>query len=54
MAIGDLNNDRHSDVVAWPYWYEGPGHTKRHVLATITKVFALKLADGAATGPEGF
>lgn len=29
-GIGDLNQDGHPDVVAGPYWYEGPDFERRH------------------------
>lgn len=29
-GIGDLNRDGHPDVVAGPYWYEGPDFETRH------------------------
>jgi hypothetical protein len=28
-TFGDLNNDSHNDVIAGPYWYEGPAFGKR-------------------------
>ena len=31
-AFGDLNRDGEHDVVAGPYWYEGPDFTRRHEL----------------------
>jgi hypothetical protein len=30
IASGDFNRDGKPDVVAGPYWYEGPGFTTRH------------------------
>ncbi len=30
VAVGDFNLDGHLDVVAGPYWYEGPQWTKQH------------------------
>ena len=29
--VGDFNHDGKMDVVAGPFWYEGPDFTKRHV-----------------------
>lgn len=29
-GIGDLNQDGHPDVIAGPYWYEGPDFKNRH------------------------
>lgn len=29
-AIGDLNKDGNADVIAGPYWYEGPNFEQRH------------------------
>ncbi len=31
-AAADLNNDGHMDIVAGPWWYEGPDFTTRHAL----------------------
>src|SRR5690606_30765498 len=31
-TIADLNKDGVADVASGPYWYEGPGFTKRHEL----------------------
>jgi hypothetical protein len=30
LAVGDFNRDGKPDVVAGPYWYEGPDFTRRH------------------------
>jgi hypothetical protein len=30
IMVGDINRDGHTDVVAGPFWYEGPGLTNRH------------------------
>jgi hypothetical protein len=29
-AYADINRDGHNDIVAGPYWYEGPDFTQRH------------------------
>ena len=29
--VGDFNHDGKMDVVAGPFWYEGPDFTKRHI-----------------------
>lgn len=31
-ALGDLNRDGVDDVIAGPYWYEGPDFNRRHEL----------------------
>ena len=30
VAIGDINTDGHQDVIAGPYWYEGPDFKESH------------------------
>jgi hypothetical protein len=30
VAVADVNHDGHLDVIAGPYWWEGPGFTKKH------------------------
>lgn len=30
VGIGDLNQDNHPDVVAGPFWYEGPNFKEKH------------------------
>lgn len=52
--FGDLNRDGVNDVIAGPYWYEGPDFQKRHELYPPTKTFRKKLPDGTETQIEGF
>ena len=30
ITSGDMNSDGHADVIAGPYWYEGPAFTTKH------------------------
>jgi hypothetical protein len=30
LNVGDFNRDGHTDIVAGPYWYEGPDFARRH------------------------
>ena len=39
VAIGDINGDGHMDVIAGPYWYEGPDFRKRHEFNSATQSF---------------
>lgn len=34
-AVGDFNRDGHMDVVAGPWWYEGPDFTKKHEIYPV-------------------
>jgi len=36
IAVSDFNRDGIKDVVAGPYWYEGPGFTVRHQIYAVT------------------
>jgi putative membrane-bound dehydrogenase-like protein len=31
-TFGDLNNDKHADLIAGPFWFEGPDFEKRHAI----------------------
>jgi hypothetical protein len=52
--IGDFNHDGQMDVVSGPFWYEGPGFTKRHEFAPATASFKHKKADGTEETLPGF
>lgn len=59
--FGDFNRDGHNDVVAGPYWYEGPDFAKRHEYMPTTRTspagkapFTLKMDDGREQSVEGF
>ena len=32
LNVGDFDRDGHPDIVAGPYWYEGPAFTRRHAI----------------------
>ncbi|MFO1491790.1 MAG: VCBS repeat-containing protein [Kiritimatiellia bacterium] len=54
VAVGDFNRDGAEDLCAGPFWYEGPGFTKRNAYRPATAAFQLKGADGTQTAVEGF
>src|SRR3954451_8073082 len=51
---GDFNHDGKMDVVAGPYWWEGPGFQKRHEYHPATKTFTITKADGSKEKAPGF
>lgn len=52
---GDFNHDGIMDIVYGPFWWEGPGFTKRHEYAPATNTFILKkgAAEETVPGYEG-
>lgn len=54
VAIGDLNNDGHVDIVSGPFWYVGPEFTTRHEYAPATRTFTRKGPDGSDRTIEGY
>ena len=52
--IGDFNHDGKMDVVAGPYWYEGPDFTRRHEYSPAMEKFVRRLPDGTETVVAGF
>lgn len=52
--VGDFNKDGKKDIVAGPYWYEGPDFKQRHTYSTATQTFKLKATDGSETSVAGF
>ena len=53
-AIADINRDGHTDIVAGPFWYEGPEFKVRHEILPATETFKRQRADGAEETVEGF
>ena len=53
-TFGDLNGDPHKDIVAGPYWYEGPDFKKRHEYYPAKTTFTRKKADGTEESVAGF
>ena len=51
---GDLNNDGVKDIVSGPYWWEGPGYSKRHEYYPATTTFQLKLGPATTVTVPGF
>lgn len=52
--FGDLNRDGHNDIVAGPYWWEGPKFEKRHEYYPATMTFELKLGPMTSVRVPGF
>ena len=52
--LGDLNRDGKPDAVFGPYWWEGPGFTKRHEIYAPTKTTTVKETDGTERTFPGF
>ena len=53
-AIADINRDQHIDIVAGPFWYEGPEFKVRHEIFAATQTFKRQRADGTEETVEGF
>jgi FG-GAP-like repeat/FG-GAP repeat len=53
-TAGDLNNDGAQDIISGPYWWEGPGFTKRHEYYPATATFQLKLGPMTTVTVPGF
>jgi hypothetical protein len=53
-TFGDLNRDGKMDVVAGPYWYEGPDFKVRHAFYPDKQTFQKKAADGKTELVRGF
>jgi hypothetical protein len=52
--FGDLNNDAINDLIAGPWWYEGPDFKKRHEFYPATTTFQLKLGPMTSLSIPGF
>lgn len=52
--FGDLNNDGHNDLVAGPWWWEGPEFKTRRAYAPATQTFDLKLGPMTTVKVPGF
>jgi hypothetical protein len=52
-TFGDFNHDGQQDIVAGPYWYEGPDFKVRHEYYPATQTFTRK-KEGAEEKIEGF
>ena len=53
-TFGDFNHDQQKDVVAGPFWYEGPDFKKKHEFYAATKTFTRTKKDGSQEQIEGF
>src|ERR1051326_1116963 len=52
--FGDLNNDGINDLIAGPWWWEGPDFKKRHEIYPATTTFNLKLGPMTSVKVPGF
>lgn len=50
----DFNNDGHSDLVAGPWWWEGPDFKKSHEIYAPTATFKLPLGDLTTVTVPGY
>jgi hypothetical protein len=50
----DFNRDGHDDLVAGPWWWEGPGFDKRHEIYESTATFKLPLGDFTTVDVPGY
>lgn len=54
VALGDLNRDGHVDVIAGPFWYEGPDFKIRHEYYPAVQEFTTVDKDGNRRRVPGF
>jgi hypothetical protein len=52
--FGDFNHDGKMDVVAGPFWYEGPDFKKRHEFYPANTTFKHKKSDGSVETLPGY
>src|SRR5690349_8352371 len=52
--FGDLNRDGVNDIIAGPWWWEGPDFKKRHEYAPAKTTFDLKLGPMTTVKVPGF
>ncbi len=52
--FGDFNKDGHNDIVAGPFWWEGPDFKKKHEYYPPRQSFKRKKADGTEETIPGF
>jgi FG-GAP-like repeat len=53
-TFGDLNNDGAGDIIAGPWWWEGPSFSTKHEYYPATTTFALKLGPMTTATVPGF
>jgi acetyl esterase/lipase len=53
-TFADLNNDGHTDAIAGPYWYAGPGFKDRHALYPVRLFDPLAYSDNFFAFPYDF
>ena len=52
--VADFNRDGKMDIVAGPFWYEGPDFTRRHEIWPATATFKRTKPDGSEEVVPGF
>lgn len=53
-SFGDLNNDGKMDVIAGPWWWEGPDFKKRHEIYPPAATFDLKIGPMTSVKVPGY
>jgi len=53
-CAGDFNKDGTMDVAYGPFWFEGPGFTKRHTFWDDSKTSLIKKTDGTSETMPGY
>src|SRR5688572_6731227 len=53
-CVADVNKDGKNDVLAGPFWYEGPDFKKTHTIYQMDKSFMRKKDDGTEEKVPGF
>ncbi|MCC7044945.1 MAG: VCBS repeat-containing protein [Acidobacteria bacterium] len=53
-TTADITRDGRQDIVSGPFWYEGPGFTRRHEYMPATQFFERKREDGTVETIPGF
>lgn len=53
-TFGDLNNDGINDIVAGPWWWEGPDFSTRHAYYPASTTFQLKVGPMTTVAVPGF
>lgn len=53
-SFADFNRDGVNDIVSGPWWYEGPGFTKRHEIYAPKATFQLQLGPMTSVAVPGY
>ena len=54
VAVADVNRDGHPDVIAGPYWWEGPDFTKKHEMRAPLAYNPESYSDAFIMGADDF